>query len=133
VTEPTYLHAIRVAYDSVAVDYAKLVPPVFEGDLYGRAMISAFAELTQASGAGPVADLGCGPGHMTAHLHSLGATAFGIDLSPETVAVARRTHPDPQFDEGSTTDPTALRRIQAAYRAGHPVALPHTPGEAGLR
>ncbi|MFF5336622.1 class I SAM-dependent methyltransferase [Streptomyces sp. NPDC013181] len=103
-TEPTYLHATRVAYDTVAVDYAKLVPPAFENDLYGRAMISTFAELTLALDAGPVADLGCGPGHVTAHLHSLGVTAFGIDLSPQTVAVARRRHPDLQFDEGSMTD-----------------------------
>ncbi|MEU7337923.1 MULTISPECIES: class I SAM-dependent methyltransferase [unclassified Streptomyces] len=102
-TEPTYLHATRVAYDTVAVDYAELVPPVFEADLYGRAMIGAFAELTRAFDAGPVADLGCGPGHVTAHLQSLGVTAFGVDLSPETVAVARRRHPDLQFDEGSMT------------------------------
>ncbi|MFD9687768.1 class I SAM-dependent DNA methyltransferase [Kitasatospora sp. NPDC059088] len=40
---------------------------------------------------------------MTAHLHSLGLTAFGIDPSPETVAVARRTHPDLRFAEGSMT------------------------------
>ncbi|MFD9687769.1 hypothetical protein ACFWXO_18650 [Kitasatospora sp. NPDC059088] len=60
-TEPTYLHATRTAYDTVAVDYAELVPPTFEGDLYGRTMISAFAELTRAVDAGPVADLGCGP------------------------------------------------------------------------
>ncbi|MFE0774524.1 class I SAM-dependent methyltransferase [Streptomyces sp. NPDC058861] len=103
-TEPTYLHATRVAYDTVAVDYAKLVPHAFEDDLYGRAMISTFAELTRALDAGPVADLGCGPGHVTAHLQSLGVTAFGIDLSPETVAVARRRHPDLQFGEGSMTD-----------------------------
>ncbi|MFF4974807.1 class I SAM-dependent methyltransferase [Streptomyces sp. NPDC001083] len=102
-TEPTYLHATRVAYDTVAVDYAELVPPVFEADLYGRAMIGAFAELTRAFDAGPVADLGCGPGHVTAHLQSLGVTAFGVDLSPETVAVARHRHPDLQFDEGSMT------------------------------
>ncbi|MCZ7456424.1 class I SAM-dependent methyltransferase [Streptomyces sp. WMMC940] len=103
-TEPAYLHATRVAYDTVAENYAKLVPPAFEDDLYGRAMISTFAELTRTVDAGPVADLGCGPGHVTAHLQSLGVTAFGIDLSPETVAVARRRHPDLQFDEGSMTN-----------------------------
>ncbi|MFE0084754.1 class I SAM-dependent methyltransferase, partial [[Kitasatospora] papulosa] len=37
-------------------------------------------------------------------LQSLGVTAFGIDLSPKTVAVARRRHPDLRFDEGSMTD-----------------------------
>ncbi|MER5715059.1 class I SAM-dependent methyltransferase [Streptomyces sp. NPDC002132] len=103
-TEPTYLHATRLAYDTVAVDYAELVPPLFEGDLHGRAMISTFAQLTRSLDAGPVADLGCGPGHVTAYLQSLGVTAFGIDLSPKTVAVARRRHPDLRFDEGSMTD-----------------------------
>ncbi|RZU15093.1 class I SAM-dependent methyltransferase [Streptomyces sp. BK239] len=103
-TEPTYLQATRAAYDTVAVDYAELVPPLFEGDLYGRAMISTFAQLTRTLDAGPVADLGCGPGHVTAHLQSLGVSAFGVDLSPKTVAVARRRHPDLRFDEGSMTD-----------------------------
>ncbi|MBV1957261.1 class I SAM-dependent methyltransferase [Streptomyces albidoflavus] len=126
-TEPTYLHATRVAYDTVAVDYAKLVPPAFEDDLYGRAMIGTFAELTRALDAGPVADLGCGPGHVTAHLQSLGVTAFGIDLSPETVAVARRRHPDLRFDEGSMTDldlaDDSLGGIIAWY------SIVHTPPE----
>jgi SAM-dependent methyltransferase len=66
-------------------------------------MLAAFAHRARSAGAGPVADLGCGPGRMTAHLHSLGLTAFGIDLSPAMVAVARRTYPDLRFDEGSLT------------------------------
>lgn len=126
-TEPTYLHATRVAYDTVAIDYAKLVPPAFENDLYGRAMISTFAELTLALDAGPVADLGCGPGHVTAHLHSLGVTAFGIDLSPQTVAVARRRHPDLQFDEGSMTDLDLADGILGGIIAWYSIV--HTPPE----
>jgi SAM-dependent methyltransferase len=55
----------------------------------------------RAAGARPVADLGCGPGRVTAHLHALGLNAFGVDLSPQMVAVARRTHPGLRFDEGS--------------------------------
>ena len=54
-----------------------------------RALLAAFVETVS----GPVADLGCGPGHVTAHLHSLGCQAFGIDLSPEMVGVARRAYP----------------------------------------
>lgn len=68
-----------------------------------RALLAAFAELVQAHNAGPVADIGCGPGHVTAHLHALGPTTFGIDLSFEMVALARRAHPDLRFDEGSMT------------------------------
>ena len=101
VTEPSYLSATRAAYDTVAVDYARLLstePPETPLDL---AMLTAFAELVQAAGGGQVLDLGCGPGRITAHLRSLGLTAFGIDLSPAMVAVARRTYPDLRFDEGS--------------------------------
>ncbi|MFZ0120625.1 MAG: class I SAM-dependent methyltransferase [Pseudonocardiaceae bacterium] len=47
-----------------------------------------------ADGTGPVADLGCGPGRLTAHLHSLGLSLLGVDLSPSMVALARRTYPD---------------------------------------
>ncbi|MBK1785483.1 class I SAM-dependent methyltransferase [Prauserella cavernicola] len=66
-----------------------------------RAMLGAFAELVQAQDAGPVADLGCGPGHLTAHLNELGQNTFGIDLSSEMIALARQAHPELRFDEGS--------------------------------
>jgi SAM-dependent methyltransferase len=47
--------------------------------------------------------VGCGPGEVTAHLHSLGLGVFGIDLSPGMLAVARRAYPGLRFDEGSMT------------------------------
>ncbi|MCX4532406.1 class I SAM-dependent methyltransferase [Streptomyces sp. NBC_00841] len=102
-TEPSHLHETRASYDTVAVDYAELVRPAFEGDLLGRAMLGAFAELVRAAGGGPVADVGCGPGHVTAHLHSLGLPAFGVELSPGMVEVARRDHPGLRFDVGTMT------------------------------
>ncbi|MPY45882.1 methyltransferase domain-containing protein, partial [Streptomyces phyllanthi] len=48
-------------------------------------------------------DLGCGPGRLTGHLASLGLDVFGIDLSPEMVAVARRVCPGVRFEVGSMT------------------------------
>ncbi|MFF1955556.1 class I SAM-dependent DNA methyltransferase [Streptomyces sp. NPDC058220] len=102
-TEPSYLRETRASYDTVAVDYAKLVPPAFEADVLGRAMLGALAELVRAAGSGPVADVGCGPGHVTAYLQSLGLTAFGVDLSPRMVEVARRDHPGLRFDIGTMT------------------------------
>ncbi len=92
-TEPSYLCATRAAYDTVAVDYAELVSRELAAKPLDRALLAAFAELVQAAGVGPVADLGCGPGRVTAHLHHLGLTAFGVDLSPAMVAAARRRHP----------------------------------------
>lgn len=71
-TEPSYLSEVRESYDTVANAYAALVKPPSELDPLSRSMLTAFAELVQASGLGPVADLGCGPGKVTAHLAGLG-------------------------------------------------------------
>lgn len=103
VTESSVLHNTRTAYDAVASLYAELFSNVLETLPLERALLAAFAELVQAHNAGPVADIGCGPGHVTAHLNALGPTTFGIDLSSEMVALARRGHPELRFDEGSMT------------------------------
>lgn len=65
------------------------------------ALIDAFAEF--AGGAGPIADLGCGPGWLTADLASRGHETFGIDLSPEMIQYARATYPELRFSIGSMT------------------------------
>jgi SAM-dependent methyltransferase len=101
VTEPSYLTAARTSYDTVADDYAELVRPLFANDPVGRSMLGAFAELVRTGG--PVADVGCGPGQVTAHLDSLGLSAFGVDLSPKMVEIARRTYPSLRFEVGSMT------------------------------
>ncbi|MEU8801358.1 class I SAM-dependent methyltransferase [Spirillospora sp. NPDC048819] len=92
----------RAAYDAVAALYADLFRDILDELPLDRAFITAFAELVRGAG-GPVADLGCGPGHVTAFLASLGVPAFGVDLSPEMVARARADHPDLRFDEGTMT------------------------------
>lgn len=102
-TEPTYLLETRTSYDTVADAYAEIVPPGFAADTLGRAMVGAFAELVCAGGERQVADVGCGPGHMTEHLHSLGVPAFGVELSPGMVSVARRQRPGIRFETGSMT------------------------------
>ena len=58
----------------------------------------------RAAGGGPVADVGCGPGRITALLREHGLDAFGIDLSPAMIELARRDHPDVRFEVGSMTD-----------------------------
>ncbi|XAS66731.1 class I SAM-dependent methyltransferase [Micrococcaceae bacterium Sec5.7] len=100
-TEPIDVGATRAAYDTVAVDYSELLRTELAAKPFDRAMLAAFAELAKDAGSGTIADIGSGPGRVTAHLHSLGLTTFGIDLSPEMVAVARREYPELRFDEGS--------------------------------
>lgn len=102
-TEPPHLRDTRRVYDVVADDYAELLTGELAAQPLDRALLATFAELVTAAGGGPVADVGCGPGRVTAHLRALGLSCFGIDLSPGMVAVARRTYPHLRFDEGSMT------------------------------
>ncbi|GAA2641752.1 class I SAM-dependent methyltransferase [Dactylosporangium fulvum] len=138
----------RTSYDTVAVSYADQIGGVLAGEPYLRAALALFAELVRDAGGGPVADVGCGPGHVTAHLHGLGVDAFGIDLSPGMVDVARRDHPGLRFEVGSMTDlgladasvagllafwslihvpddavPTALGQFRRVLRPGGPLLL----------
>ncbi|MEU4236894.1 class I SAM-dependent methyltransferase [Actinoplanes sp. NPDC026619] len=53
---------------------------------------------------GAVLDLGCGPGHWTGYLHSLGVDVTGVDIVPEFLAHAEANHPGPKFRLGSMTD-----------------------------
>ena len=101
--ESDFLSVTRVAYDTVAGQYAEFVDGMLADQPLDRAMLAAFADLVRAADVGPVADLGCGPGHVTAHLHALGLTAFGVDLSPEMIALARQAHPGLRFETGSMT------------------------------
>jgi SAM-dependent methyltransferase len=98
VSEPTVLTTTRASFDAVAADYAATFADELAGKPLDRALLGAFAELVPD---GPVADVGCGPGYVTAHLASLGLDAFGIDLSPGMVEVARRTYPALRFEIGS--------------------------------
>jgi SAM-dependent methyltransferase len=99
-----WLADTRISYDTVATSYADKMRDALGELPYVRATLALFADLVHADGGGPVADVGCGPGHVTAHLYGLGVDAFGIDLSPGMIEVARRDHPGLRFEVGSMTD-----------------------------
>lgn len=99
-----WLADTRTSYDTVADGYADHVRAALDGQPYIQAALALFTELVRALGGGPVADVGCGPGHITAHLHDSGLDAFGIDLSPMMIEVARREHRGLRFEVGSMTD-----------------------------
>jgi len=124
-TEPSFLRATREFYDTVAVDYTERLGDQLATQPLDRGMLAVFAELVRD--AGPVADLGCGPGRVTAHLDALGVPVFGIDLSPRMVALARRAYPGLRFEEGAMTaldlPDGALGAIVAWY------SVIHTPWE----
>lgn len=96
-----WLADTRDSYDTVAVSYADQTHDLLDGLPHLRAALRLFAEEVR----GPVADVGCGPGTITALLDGLGVDAFGIDLSPAMIALARRNHPGLRFEVGSMTQP----------------------------
>ncbi|MFF5446509.1 class I SAM-dependent methyltransferase [Streptomyces sp. NPDC012888] len=87
------------AYDAVVELYASMFAGRLETQPFARAMVGTFAELVRGTGNPRAADVGCGPGHLTAMLHELGLDAFGVDLSPGMVRHARRAHPALRFEE----------------------------------
>ncbi|MGW7420095.1 class I SAM-dependent DNA methyltransferase [Streptomyces sp. NPDC054813] len=97
-----FIETTRTSYDAIAKEYSAAFPglPDLPVDM---SLIGAFARLVKANGTAPVADLGSGPGHITAHLNELGVPAFGIDLSPAMVTLAREAYPDLRFHRGSMT------------------------------
>ncbi|MEW2622197.1 methyltransferase domain-containing protein [Streptomyces sp. NPDC048106] len=99
---PDFLTTTRAFYDTVAEDYAEHFANPLADKPLERALLAAFAELVGPGAA--VADLGCGPGAVTGHLAALGLDAFGVDLSPAMLAVARREHPGLRFEQGSMLD-----------------------------
>lgn len=100
----TWLSDTRSSYDTDASGYAEKVRGLLGERPYLRASLALFAELVHRAGDGPVADVGCGPGYVTGHLHDIGVDAFGIDLSPEMIAIARRDYPHLRFEVGTMTD-----------------------------
>jgi SAM-dependent methyltransferase len=100
----SWLSDTRSSYDADASGYAEKVDGLLGRMPYLRASLALFAESVSAAGGGPVADVGCGTGYVTRYLHDAGVDAFGIDLSPEMIEIARRDNPDLRFEVGTMTD-----------------------------
>ncbi|QJW97715.1 class I SAM-dependent methyltransferase [Frigoriglobus tundricola] len=89
---------VQTSYDRVADEYALRIAGELDHKPLDRQLLEAFADRVRAIG--PVCDLGCGPGHVTAYLHARGVPVTGTDLSPAMVEVARRRNPGIEFAQG---------------------------------
>ena len=89
---------VKDSYDSAARAYAEHLYRELEGKPLDRHLLNRFAESLE--GKGLVADLGCGPGHVSKYLSERGVEVCGIDLSPEMIRVAREMSPDLDFRVG---------------------------------
>jgi SAM-dependent methyltransferase len=91
---------VTQAYSALAGRYIELygsVDSVHPDDL-------RLIEAHLGRSAGPVLDLGCGPGHLSAFLAATGSAVTGIDQVPEFLAHARRSHPEVPFERGSLAE-----------------------------
>jgi ubiquinone/menaquinone biosynthesis C-methylase UbiE len=102
VDRPAWHASVRRSYDAVAENYAAGFRDELAHKPLDRALLGCLIE--QAERGVSVADLGCGPGHVSAWLASLGATAVGIDLSEGMIAVGRREYPEVEFRQGDFLD-----------------------------
>jgi SAM-dependent methyltransferase len=73
---------LRASYDRIAGAYAAHVRDELAGKPMDRALLDALGT------GGLIGDLGCGPGHVAAHLAAGGARVIGVDLSPGMLAHA---------------------------------------------
>lgn len=94
---------VAAAYNAVAADYAEAMRDELSGKPLDRALLAAIVEMSDG---GRIADIGCGPGHVTGHLASLGAKPVGIDISPAMIEIARAENPGLDFRVESMTDLT---------------------------
>ena len=103
---PEDLDVVRDSYDRVADNYAHMVTETGVGDIrtepWLKAAMDVFADAVV--GRGPVLDVGCGPGAVTAYLVERGVEATGVDLSPRMIENARRLHSGCSFEVASATE-----------------------------
>jgi ubiquinone/menaquinone biosynthesis C-methylase UbiE len=105
-TTGNWLDDTRASYDTVAASYTRMTEDYLD-DAWDRSLFRVVAEFATTAG-GPVLDLGCGPGRLTAHLDGLGVPAIGVDLSPGMIDIARERSPGLRFEVGSMTDLTLV-------------------------
>ena len=87
---------IAHTYDVAAEHYAATFAGELAGKPFDRDLLDRYA--AALAGRGEVWDVGCGAaGHLTRYLADRGAEVSGADVSPGSVAVARRCQPGLRF------------------------------------
>ena len=99
---------------------------------YAEPLAPVFAAFAGVGVGDKVLDVGCGPGALTAHLHSAGARIAAIDPSPPFVDAIRMRFPDVDVRQGTAEE---LPYDTAAFDAALAQLVVHfmTDPVAGLR
>ncbi len=88
---------VLTTYEIVAATYADMLLDELDHKPFDRWLLARLAALADGR---PVADLGCGPGHVAALLTASGADVTGFDIAPAMITRARRAFPDVTFEVG---------------------------------
>jgi SAM-dependent methyltransferase len=111
---------VRAGYDAVAATYAEQFGDELEHKPLERGLLGAFCALAPS---GLIADIGCGPGHITRFLAARRENVVGLDLSPQMIAVARQHGPELSFAAASMLklpcDDGAFAGVVAMYSIIH--------------
>ncbi len=91
------MELVRQAYGNMAEQYIEL----FGSSDYMHADDLDLITRQLSIRPGAVLDVGCGPGHLTERLRTLGVNATGIDIVPEFIIHARSAFPDGEYELGS--------------------------------
>jgi SAM-dependent methyltransferase len=83
------------SYNLLAEDYAREYCDELSRKPFDCELLERFVRSLPSDAR--VCDLGCGPGHLAEHLRSLGAHAFGVDLSPSMIAIAAKRYPSNEY------------------------------------
>ncbi|TDU89197.1 methyltransferase family protein [Kribbella voronezhensis] len=102
VEQPGDLELVRASYDRVADNYVEMNLGDITAYPWLRTAIDGFAAAVRELG--PVLDVGCGPGSVTAYLAERGLDVSGVDLSARMVEHARRLYPGQRFAVASATE-----------------------------
>lgn len=102
IEQPADLDVVRSSYDRVADNYVEMNLGDIRAYPWLRTAIDGFAAAVH--GLGPVLDVGCGPGTVTAYLAERGLDVSGVDLSARMIDHARRLHLDLRFAVASATE-----------------------------
>ena len=89
------------SYDRIAGEYVARLADELDSKPFDRAWLEAFA--SELRGAGRVADIGCGPGHVSAFLAARGLDVVGIDMSSEMLERACEVACEVAFLEADMT------------------------------
>ena len=99
----------RRSYDAVATQYAAAIADELRHKPLDRALLNLISDLAAD---GVVLDLGCGPGHVAAHLAER-SSVIGLDLSEAMAAEAWRTRNVPACAGDLTALPIRTRSAAA--------------------